>query len=457
MLKILCPGGFTWLNKGDAALVISMLAELRRKFPDANYTVLSDTPDLDSMMYEEEALPIPFEPRGTSDRIIMRLYDQFIGWRFKNKWLKLAGLRRRRRRWSFVPFTPYLELWLQLFQASFLLRFFGERALFLFRANYRDTYRRFLEADLVVFVPGGYFMAPHRNHLHWLRHIYCLSLAKSLNKQVVFFAVSIGPFVGNLNRWLARRYLDKADLIVLREELSKKLLTDLGVTRPTIAVTTDVAFLLPNAKTERILKICESLQNNTSITAGMSVRPYDFPADPQAQQKTTEYPITLAKAIDHLVDVHDATVILVPQVSAPGFNDIDFSRNVLRHVRNIDRVHIIDEDLTPGELKWLYSRTDIFVGVRMHANIFALGNCVPIVAIAYEPKTVGIMHTLGLSDYALEIGTLTEEALTLKIDKLILNRQTIVSHLNMKQDQIRQLASMTADVIYDYFYPADKN
>ena len=135
---------------------------------------------------------------------------------------------------------------------------------------------------------------------------------------------------------------------------------------------------------------------------------------------------------------------------APESNDVDFSREVLDYVNRTDRVHIVEEDLTPGELKWLYGHMDAFVGVRMHANIFALASNVPIVAIAYEPKTAGIMRTIGLSDYVLDILTLTEFALKQKIDELVANRQSVVAHLKLQQDRMRKTAQMSADIIYDY-------
>jgi colanic acid/amylovoran biosynthesis protein len=217
-----------------------------------------------------------------------------------------------------------------------------------------------------------------------------------------------------------------------------------------MAVTTDVAFLLEETKTDRVTKLLESQRPGGSLTVGMALRAYDFPADPQALSKIAEYPVTLAKAIDHLIDVYDASVILMPQVIAPESNDVDFSREVLNYVNRTDRVRVVDEDLTPGELKWLYGRMDAFVGVRMHANIFALATNVPIVAIAYEPKTAGIMRTIGLSDYVLDILTLTEFALKQKIDELLANKESIVAHLKSEQGRMRKTAQMSADVIYDY-------
>ncbi len=39
---------------------------------------------------------------------------------------------------------------------------------------------------------------------------------------------------------------------------------------------------------------------------------------------------------------------------------------------------------------------DLFLGTRLHSNIFALVAGVPVVAVAYQYKTFGLMEMIGL-------------------------------------------------------------
>ncbi|MNN85513.1 colanic acid biosynthesis protein [compost metagenome] len=96
--------------------------------------------------------------------------------------------------------------------------------------------------------------------------------------------------------------------------------------------------------------------------------------------------------ISHISTNYNASIYIMPQVIGPGpDNDLLISREVFQEVRNIDSVHLVDHDLTPEELKYLYSKMDLFVGTRMHSNIFALSEHVPCVAISYDLKPDGIM------------------------------------------------------------------
>jgi colanic acid/amylovoran biosynthesis protein len=76
-------------------------------------------------------------------------------------------------------------------------------------------------------------------------------------------------------------------------------------------------------------------------------------------------------------------------------------------VKHQDAFTVIREDLHPLALIDFCGSMDIFIGTRMHSNIFALINSVPVVAVEYEHKTKGIMQSLGLADLTLNINTLS--------------------------------------------------
>lgn len=65
----------------------------------------------------------------------------------------------------------------------------------------------------------------------------------------------------------------------------------------------------------------------------------------------------------------------------------------------------------------------------MHSNIFATSMKVPTVAIAYEKKTNGIMETVGLQDYLVEIDEITFEDLMGKIGEMVKNGKLLQQKL----------------------------
>ena len=463
-MKILCPGGYTWKNKGDAALVLSMLTEIKRVFPNASIKLISDTPTLDTIKYNETVLPPIFGNtlETNSDNKydssifnkIVNLFNRYIGWRLPKQLTillsKLLNLIYRTLKPSeltkFYTFLIYSKI------ATWLL---GEQCHLIFPKAKRSVASAFCEADVVIFVPGGYIIAPHPKHTHWLRHVGAIFLAHWLKKPVYLYACTIGPFHGRHNQWLAKAVLKCANGIVLRE-LSSEYTASLLVPNVARFLTMDVAFLLGNCPKERT----NLLRNQWLLDAhhpivGISVRDYQFPGHPEPEEQRLCYLDAVAVVAEHLVKKHNASVYFVPQVLADEINDLEVSKLIYDRILKHTNIQVIDADIDPIDLKGLYSCFDAFIGVRMHANIFALSGHVPTVAIAYEPKTAGIMETLKLDEYVLDIRKIDSNILIECVDRMMLNRESLHEHLIQVIPSAREMASKTANIIKEQLLSLD--
>jgi colanic acid/amylovoran biosynthesis protein len=241
--------------------------------------------------------------------------------------------------------------------------------------------------------------------------------------------------------------LRKVNVVVLREKSSERAVSLLA---PNIArfLTTDVAFLSPGCSTEQVQSLeAQWLQDARRPIVGISVRFYSFPGESDAKGKTERYVECMASCAQHLVTAHGATVYFVPQVLLDQLSDVVMARAVCSRIADKSFIRILEADLSPTELRGLYSCFDAFVGVRMHANIFALSECVPTLAIAYEPKTAGIMSLLGLSDYVLNIRQLEIGSLLDRVDLLMANRASLRRQLISAVVDARTIAARTADII----------
>ena len=74
----------------------------------------------------------------------------------------------------------------------------------------------------------------------------------------------------------------------------------------------------------------------------------------------------------------------------------------------------------------------------MHSNIFATSMRIPTIAIAYEKKTNGIMHMLGLDDYVIEMNNISYEKIKSVLKLAEENKKNIVKNLNEKISLIKQ-------------------
>jgi colanic acid/amylovoran biosynthesis protein len=69
------------------------------------------------------------------------------------------------------------------------------------------------------------------------------------------------------------------------------------------------------------------------------------------------------------------------------------------------------------------------VATRMHANLLALTAGVPVVAIAYEAKTQGIMEQLGLEGYVIDISRLRANELISLVARAWERRGALREHI----------------------------
>ena len=91
-----------------------------------------------------------------------------------------------------------------------------------------------------------------------------------------------------------------------------------------------------------------------------------------------------------------------------------------------ERTHLVLGVSDPDLMISLIGKCDIFIGMRLHAVIFALLNMIPIAALSYDPKVVNLMRETGL-DSVLPLKNLDDPA----------QIRSLLSGLDQKQDQIR--------------------
>ena len=120
--------------------------------------------------------------------------------------------------------------------------------------------------------------------------------------------------------------------------------------------------------------------------------------------------------------------------------------------RDSERVVFIEEPLPPALLKSACGLMDVFLATRMHSGVFALSAGVPTLAVGYLSKTRGIMETLGLQKWVLEIESLEEEVLWATLQALWEERHAVRRHLIERiptlVDQIDHLGETIAEDFY---------
>lgn len=207
-------------------------------------------------------------------------------------------------------------------------------------------------------------------------------LAKKLGKPVMLYGQGIGPLRRPMARKAARLIVDRADMITVRDEGSRRELASLEVTRPPILVTADpVLAINPVGREIGRLVLRRAGVEGASPLIGFSVRECPDWEPCQAE---------LAAAAEKLAAEFGARLVFLP-MQWP--DDVAAAAKVIARLRC--PVTAIQENYGIPELMSIVGNLDLLVGIRLHALIFAAVMRVPLVGISYDPKIDGFLASLG--------------------------------------------------------------
>lgn len=387
-----------YANKGDALLLSALDHALEQRYPGSERVFTSWQSESDSRRYGFTVIDALLAP----DTFPMRA----AGWVFRRR-PSVAGQVFVGLAWVTLGCLSILAA-LDAISPRLARLLMTQRARVLWDAAH--------EADHVVAVPGAYLMAARPEHGYWVSQAVTLALPAILNKQVVLAPCSVGPFVpphDGVARWLLPRF----ERIVLRETESRPLVRGLGVLDTKMTQAADMAFAYPYRSPARVGK---------RPVVGVSVRRHYFPGQ-NAEEGHKNFVRAIAQTVTDVSK--DFAIELLPQVLPPAGDDVDVSHEVRRMCHPRADIAVVEDDLDLKALIDRYGEYYAVIGTRMHANLIALCQGVPVIAIAYEHKTRGIMHELSLDDYVVDIEEATGERLTAMWRRLCEDYDEYADHL----------------------------
>jgi colanic acid/amylovoran biosynthesis protein len=422
-MRVLITNVYSYSNKGDAAIVLALVNEVKRVFEPKQITI--QTAD----MSEDEG---KYGADYTESNLL---------------WILASSFRNDSKVKQVIYLLPNL---CALFIFLIIAKLTHKKLYFLISDPLVKFIKTIDNADIVIACGGGYL----RTSSGSLNSLYILfltglnfSVGYFLNKPVYLYSQSVGPVYGKLQQKVLQYFLNKASLIILREKISYDYIKDLKI-KSKFLLSSDAAFLLKNyTKGSSASSLPETLTlNKNKINIGTTVR--NWFNDPKDQD---EYENTMAAFFDILIRKYSINIFYIPQVIAKQFDDDD--RKSANRVRELmvykTSFYIISDNLHPFQLIKLVGKMDYFVGTRMHSNIYALINGVPTLAIEYEYKTRGIMEDLDLEEFVFSINDLSSEALFDKFSTMMLNREDISTKINLNLKKTIENGMLAIEMIRD--------
>lgn len=263
-------------------------------------------------------------------------------------------------------------------------------------------------ADLAISCPGGYLEDSNRAYL---LNLLQMLLARRLARKVVLAPQSIGPIRSERGRKALAFTLRRMDAVYAREQPSCAFVEALAPAGAIdLRTSGDLAFWYDRRREAGAAAEWAKLGVDPERPiVGMTVVEWYFPHHPNPEAAQQTYLESLSALIAKLRAEGRHQIVL--------FNQVASDLPVAERLAAMSPGLIVDRhDRDSGVFAAMIARCEVFVGSRFHSCIFGLLGAVPTIAIAYLPKTTGIMAGLGLADYVIPIDAITPEALDTRFD-----------------------------------------
>jgi colanic acid/amylovoran biosynthesis protein len=404
-------------NRGDSAILQGIIVLVRAAFPDAHLTLLTEYPDVARAFFD-----LPSEQnrlvrlRLRSGKMLVALAYAF-GCGIAHR----AGIRLpyRDNVWNRFSFSPLFE------------------------------------ADLVVSTGGGIYNDFYRDDC--ARRMISLLFAKLLGKPVAMLCQSFGPFNKMLFRTFSRFCLNRVDLITTRDHRSWEWLQSIRV-RARLEITADAAFALhghPERGRTPPLHRFETLPlpTDTALRVSISVRTW---AHYRRHDAERDYLRTLVEVTRWLIEKKRAEVYFVSTCTGFGGyhkDDRIMARDIVGALPagTVEHARILYNEYSPAELATYYGSMTLHIGTRMHSNILAMLAGTPVVALAYEFKTLELMESLGLSRFGMDVESLSTAEITARIEELLAHRDELAAKIRDGVDRLRHIAFTNEKLLKSVF------
>jgi colanic acid/amylovoran biosynthesis protein len=412
-------------NAGDAILTKIAVEQLEQAFPGCDITIVMNDPT--SHQGREKVI-------GSSQTWIKETFpDRPARWRTGSLiWLVIISIL-----------------------IGISIRFFKRPSIWLAPRRWRALFQAYLECDLVVSNPGGFFYSSGKLGISLLYNVYTLALARLMNKPFYLLPQSIGPFNNKKDEFLIRMILKHARIIMVREPVSLEKLRNTGLKHPRLLLIPDIALTFRGEGAQSALEWLEKKglkQDEPKPRLGITAINWEVENIRFHNQKC--YEEALEAAARFFIEKTNGEVFLFTQVLGPTLGQDDRIPARRLHGMLSDHkkfVHLIDESLSPSLKLSLYGEMDIFIGTRLHSAIFALSGGTPVLAIGYQYKTSGIYQMLGMEKWNIAIEDVNSDRLTQLLADLWEERANVSRQIRKTYPELAAQASQAGRLICEDF------
>lgn len=237
------------------------------------------------------------------------------------------------------------------------------------------------EADLVISSGGTYLV----DHYDFTPKQMELRAAKAWGARVVLWTQSMGPFTSQRSQASIAGLAKDVDDVFFRDDRSAEAWRERAGSSLSGAVVSDVVFALT-----------PQVQPDPAPRALISVREWSRGVDAKSFSHD-EYRASMRSAAKCVSEEGLEAVAMSTCQGVPRYA-YDDSALAVQYFRGL-QVRVDREFHTPRALLSEVANSQLVITTRMHLAIMALLSGVPVIAVAYEFKTLELFQDLGLGEH----------------------------------------------------------
>lgn len=313
--------------------------------------------------------------------------------------------------------------------------------------NVNPWLKQIAEADIAVAVSGG----DSFSDIYGLGRFFYMALPQLLvilvRRPLVLLPQTIGPMRSAVARRVAKYIIDRSRVSYSRDANGVRgTVESLRLAQDTTKVLFgyDMGFILEPRKpagagVAALQQLADSSRPLVGVNISGLLRIGGYTGNNMFALKY-DYQELVEKLLEFLLEVKQANVLLVPHVfgnaaesDVPAIEAI-YAKMKDRHPGRLVRV---TETFDQNEIKYVIGQCDLFVGSRMHACIAAVSQAVPAVGIAYSQKFVGVLASVGISQWVADPRHLEIAHVLQMIDQAFTEREGIRSQLMKTMPEVK--------------------
>ena len=271
----------------------------------------------------------------------------------------------------------------------------------------------------------------------------------STKRPVVVCSATIGPY-GKFLSTLARRFLNKADLITFRERYSLNYMNKLGVNQPKQVLTGDLAFLKDPPEKKNIFNILKKLNIDINdsfvgITPAAMVNSHFTEED---------YIKLICELSNFIIEELGYNIIYL----ANTYQDVYLIEKISKGINQSENIMSFPFEFSAPDTKGIISACDLFICSRFHALVASTSLAIPSIGIVSysHNKFHGILgEMMQQEDYLIDINdnfNYDKILLDLKsrATKILNEKNEISRSLKEREKLVKSQVLLNGELINDY-------